>query len=202
MGREWPRHDGRARVRQLIGKIAFVHRALWQRDFSYRWAVLLGPPPLIGAGVAALVLAALHGAGTGASSPGATASWAHWERPVPQESEPFVEQTRPLPPKDLSGHYRGTVPGWLGEVHRMSIDATQDVNVEELVSGTFTLDQTDVPLQRIADAGPVTGLFVGAMRTFFVARTPGLYAFSVRLTRSGTLTADCLVRLGSRHHRI
>ena len=84
----------------------------------------------------------------------------------------------------------------------MSVDATLDVNVIASVQGRFTLDQPTVPLERISDAAPPTGLFVGTGRSFFVVRTAGLYAFSARLTRSGTQSANCLIRLASSHHQM
>ncbi len=188
---------------RLAAKLAFVHRNLWQRDHTYRWAVLLGPPPLIGAAMAALVLAALPATWFGASTTqSGGASWAHWTRSVPQEGEPFAEPTLKLPPRDASGHYQGLQAGWRSDVHPLSVDATRDVNVNGSVLASFTLDQPDIPLQRLVDAGPPTGLFVADAQSFFVVLTPGLYSFSVRLARSGTQSADCVVRLNSTRHRM
>jgi len=195
-------------MRRLAAKLAFVHRTLWQRDYTYRWAVLLGPPPLIGVVAAALVLTALPAMWPGSSTKtGATtktggAPWAHWTRPVPQEAEPFAEPTLPLPPRDLSGHFQGLQSGWRSEVHPMTVDVTRDANVSGAVLASFTLDQPDIPLQRVVDAGPPTGLFVASAQSFFVVPTPGLYAFSVRLARSGTQSADCVARLNSTRHRM
>ena len=84
----------------------------------------------------------------------------------------------------------------------MSVDATRDVDVSGSVLASFTLDQPDIPLQRVVDAGPPTGLFVASAQSFFVVLTPGLYAFSVRLARSGTQSADCVARLNSTRHRM
>ncbi len=185
-----------------LAKIAFVHRTLWQRDHAYRWAVLLGPPPVFGVAMAALVLAALPAIWPAASTQTGRAPWAHWTRPVAQEGQPFAEPTLKLPQQDASGHYRGLQTGWRSDVHPMSVDATLDADVSGSVLTSFNLDQPDVPLQRVVDAGPPTGLFVASAQSFFVVETPGLYAFSLRLALSGTQSADCLARLSSPRHRM
>jgi hypothetical protein len=187
---------------RLAAKLAFVHRTLWQRDPAYRWAVLLGPPPLMGVGVASLVLAALPAMWPHAPTQTDGAPWAHWTRPVPQEGQPFAEPTLTLPPRDASGHYQGLQTGWRSDVHPMTIDATQDAVVGGAVLASFTVDQPDIPLQRVVDAGPPTGLFVATAQSFFVVSAPGLYSFSVRLARSGTESADCVARLNSARHRM
>ena len=187
---------------RLAAKLAFVHRTLWRRDHTYRWAVLLGPPPVIGAAMAALFLTAHQVIQPGTVTQTGSTPWAQWTKPVPQEAEPFVEQTRPLPPRNASGQYQGLQTGWRSEVHSMSVDATRDANVSGSVLASFILNQPDIPLQRVVDAGPPTGLFVASAQSFFVVLTPGLYAFSLRLIRSGTQSADCLARLYSTRHRM
>lgn len=190
-------------MRRLPAKLAFLHRALWQRDRAYRWAVLLGPPPVLGCALAALAWVVLAQVAPGRAVSGVQVPWARWTRPVPQEGEPFAEApTAPLPPTDASGRYVGFGPGWQGGIQPVVVDATKDADVLGTTVGTFTLDQPAVPLARILDAGPQTGLFVGVARTSFVVPVPGLYAFSVRLTRSDTRAADCLMRMGSIHHRM
>jgi hypothetical protein len=190
---------------RLAAKLAFIHRTLWQRDPAYRWAVLLGPPPLLGCAVAALAWAMLRHIPTPAPppAPGSDAPWAHWTRPIAQDSQPFTEApTAPLPPRDDANGFVGYRTGWVGFILPMTVDATRDANVLSTVLGNFTLDQPAISLSRILDAGPPTGLFVGGEKTFFVVPSPGLYAFSARLTRTGTQSADCLVRLSSPHHRM
>jgi len=189
-------------VKPFLAKLAFVHRTVWERNQAYRWAILLGPPPVFGCVVAALGWAIMpHVTGP---PPGSDAPWAHWTRPVAEDGQPFAEPpTAPLPRQDASGRFVGFQPGWVGAILPMTVDATRDANVlGGSTLGSFTLDQPAIPLSRILDAGPPTGLFVGVQRAFFVARTPGLYAFSARLARAGSQSADCLVRLGSSHHRM
>ncbi len=190
-------------MRRLAAKLAFVHRTLWQRDQAYRWAVLLGPPPLLGCALAVLVWAVIQQMAPHAAGPGSDAPWAHWTRPVPQEVQPFAEApTAVLPRTDAGGRFVGFQPGWLGAIQPMSVDETMDANVIGSVLTHFTLDQPTIPLARILDAGPPTGLFVGTVKAFFVVQTPGAYAFSLRLARSGTQSANCLVRFGSDKHRM
>ncbi len=190
-------------MRRLAAKLAFVHRALWQRDQVYRWALLLGPPPLFGCALAVLAWAVVQQTAPGPRVPGSDAPWAHWDRPVPQEGQPFAEApTAALPRTDASGRFVGFQPGWLAAIQPMSVNAVMDTNIDPSVLTGFVLDQPGIPLARILDAGPPTGLFAGTARAFLVIRTPGVYAFSLRLARSGTQSADCLVRLGSAKHRI
>ncbi len=188
-------------MKRAAAKFGFVHRTLWQREHRYRWAVLLGPPPLIGCAVAALVLAGIqrHQAPPGAFG---QAPWAQWTRPVIQDGQPFGETPRaPLPPRDASGRYAGLQPGWVGGVQSFTVDATMDVRLVA-PAGSFTLDQPAIPLSRILDAGPATGLFAGTGTALFAVPSGGSYAFSARLTRAGTQSATCMVWLGSAHHRI
>ena len=189
----------------FTAKLAFIHRTLWHRDRVYRWAVLLGPPPLLGCAVAALAWAIVQPLTTSTSSPGAggDAPWARWKRPIARESQPFAEApSAALPPSDPRGGFVGFQPGWAGAIQPFSVDATLDVDVLASVQGQFTLDQPTIPLQRIADAAPPSGLFVGTGKAFFVVRTAGLYAFSARLTRAGQQSANCLVRLASGRHQM
>jgi hypothetical protein len=194
-------------MKRLAAKLVFVHRTLWHREQAYRWAFLflLGPPPLLGCAVAALAWSFVppFAAHAPSAAQGSDAPWAHWNRPAVEDGQPFTEPpTASLPRSDASGRYGGLQTGWTGEIRPMSVDATMEVNVMGSVLGSFTLDQSTIPLARILDAGPPGGLFAGTARTFFVVRTAGLYAFSARLTRSGTQSANCLVRLGSRHHKM
>ena len=192
-------------MRRLAAKLGFIHRTLWHREQTYRWAVLLGPPPLVGCAVAALAWAITQHLTTHAPSmaTGGVAPWAHWKKPVAEEGQPFAEApSAALPPSDARGGFVGLLPGWAGAIQPLSVDATLDANVIATVRGRFTLDQPTVPLERIVDAAPPTGLFVGTAKSFFVVRTAGVYAFTAQLNRAGTQSADCLVRLASGHHQM
>ena len=114
----------------------------------------------------------------------------------------FAEPTLPFPPRDGGGHFQGLQTGWRSEVHPLTVDVTRDANVSGVILSSFSLDQPDIPLQRVVDAGPPTGLFVASAQSFFVVLTPGQYEFSVRLARSGTQSADCVARLNSARHRM
>lgn len=50
-------------MKQVVAKLAFVHRRLWQRDKTYRAALLLGPPPLFGCALAVALWVGVHAAG-------------------------------------------------------------------------------------------------------------------------------------------
>ena len=195
-------------MRFFAGKLAFVHRTLWERDGVYRWAALLGPPPLTGCALAALALILWNHFShvtpvPGNDVPDSDAPWAHWSRPLPRGDQPYTEApTVALPQKDANGGFVGFEPGWFGNIVPMTVAATMDVDVIASPITSLALDGPTIPLARVLDAGPPNGLFVAAPRTLFVVQTPGLYAFSVRLTWSGTQSANCVVRLGSAHHRM
>ena len=161
---------------RFAAKLGFIHRTLWRREQTYRWAALLGPPPLVGCAVAACAWAIVQHFSTHASSQagGRDAPWAHWNRPVVQEGQPFAEAPGAvLPPSDARGGYVGFQTGWLGTIQPISVDATFDVDVIASVQARFTLDQPTIALERIVDAAPPVGLFVGTGRSFFVAKTAG-----------------------------
>ena len=188
-------------MKRLAGKLAFIHRTLWQRDHAYRWAMLLGPPPLVGCALAAFALAVWQLLPNAAPAPNRDVPWAHWTRPVPHDDQPYAEApSAALPKTDATGHFIGFQPGWTGDIRPMTVDATMDVNVFASQLASFTLDGPTISLARILDAGPPSGLFIGAARTFFVVRTPGLFAFSAQLAWSGMQSANCMVRFGSPHH--
>ena len=189
-------------MRRFAGKLAFVHRTLWQRETAYRWAALLGPPPLIGVGLVLLCLSVLPKVWPGVAHRQDAAPWAHRAQQERHADEVFPEATLPLPARDAGGGYRGFRAGWLGEVHPMTVDATRDANISEAALANFSIDQTDLALQRVVDAGPPSGLFAANALAFFVVPKAGVYGFSVRLARSGTQSADCVVRLNSKHHRM
>jgi hypothetical protein len=189
----------------FFSKFGFIHRRLWDRDGFYRVALLFGPGPLIGAGLAAGIWFMVHAVtAPGADVKGDTRAdipWAHYDQPVSETGQPFAEApTEVLPLTDASGRFVGFQPGWRGAIHPMTVDATMDVNVQASVLTDFQLEQPAIQLTRLLDAGPPTGLFAAAATTLFVAQTPGLYAFSVRLVRSGTQSADCVVRFRSAKH--
>jgi hypothetical protein len=188
-------------MRRFIAKLRFIHRTLWQRDQAYRWAAVLGPPPLIGCALAALALAGWHRLPDDTAVRASKAPWANWTRPVPHGEQPYTEApTAALPQTDAGGRFVGFQPGWTGEIRLMTLDATKDANVSSSGLASFTIDGPTFPLARVLDAGPSGGLFVGTAQTFFVVQTPGLYAFSARLVWQGAQSADCLVRLVTPRH--
>jgi hypothetical protein len=190
-------------MKRFGAKLGFVHRTLWQCDPTYRWAALLGPPPLIGCAVAALALAGWQRLPRDAAVPGGDAPWAHWTRPVLNDGQPYAEASAAaLPQTDAGGRFVGFQPGWTGEIKPMTVDATMDVDVSPSALASFTIDGPTISLARILNAGPPSGLFVGGAETFFVVRTPGVYAFSARLVWQGAQTADCLVRLVAPRHNM
>ena len=186
----------------LLSKLGFVHRTLWQRDPLYRWAAMLGPPPLIGFALAAAALAGWsHLEPTPAS--GRNAPWAVWQPPVVHADHPLDETIAAmLPQTDSSGHPSGFRTGWLGAIQPMTIGSDDDPNVIPERIAHFTTDQTALALDRVVEASPPTGLFVAVTEAYLALHKAGVYGLSVRLTRSSPVAANCIVRLGSLHYRL
>ena len=185
------------------GKLAFVHRTLWRRDPGYRWAVLLGPPPLLGCALAAAALAALQ-ASTRSPDANGDAPWATWHRPVAQGGSRVLTEASdgPVPPTDGAGGLVGYAPGWRGAIEPMTVDAAMDPDIKAVTLRAFTVTAPTIPLGQILAADPQPGLFVGTARAEVVIRIAGVYGFSMLLARSSLQPANCLVRLGSRHYRL
>lgn len=186
-------------MKHLTGKLAFVHRTLWTRDLAYRWSVLLGPPPLLGIAAAAIIMVAVQWM-SGPRGQDRPPPWAHVTPRADREGQPFAEPTAALPQKDANGRYQGFEPGWHGVVQPLSIDATMTSTLGQ-AQGSFALSEPTIPLSRIVDAGPPTGLFAGTVNAWFVVQTAGIYTFSAQLVRSGTQSANCIVWLETpKHH--
>lgn len=187
----------------LAAKLGFVHRTLWQRNPLYRWAALLGPPPLIGCGVAVLAWAAFQQWAPLTAIPDGNIPWAHWTRPIQQAGQPFAEAPiGPVPPTDASGRVSGFQTGWVVIIQPMHLDAMLEASAIQPIIGHFTIDQPLIGLAPILDAEPPTGLFIGGVKAFFPVRTAGVYAFSARFVRSSPQSADCLLWMNSNTHRM
>lgn len=188
---------------RLAAKLAFVHRTLWRRDRVYRWAALLGPPPLLGGAASVLALAAWQAVAVTPAAGGADVPWAQWTRPVADRGGVVTEAPDlALPPADAAGGLAGFTSGWLGAVQPVTMDAAMDPDLHPTELRSFTVNGPGLPLGSILASAGQAGLIAGTARTRVVIRTAGVYGFSVRLARSSMAPADCLVRLGTRHARL
>lgn len=190
---------------RIAAKLGFAHRRLWQRDGTYRAAVLLGPAPLLGGALAAALWAGVHAPGRTAAAIGQMPPWAHPHEPEtignagPKRAE---QPAMPLPPNGTDGLPSGYATGWQGGVAPIEVSPTLAVNVLRTPLATFTLDQTTVDMAPILAAGPATGLFVGVGTASMAIRVPGDYALSVRIARSSAQSANCLARFAFAGHRL
>ena len=192
-------------MRRFGAKLAFVHRKLWGNSGAYRYAVLLGPPPLLGFLLASAFVWAFHF--LTASAPAAAKDgsdgipWARWIQPT-ETAQPAEEKLMALPPADSAGRYPGFEPGWFGSLHALTVDATMDADVDKTSIANFSQVGAVISGARLMQDGPPAGLFVAGIRGMFVVRTPGEYSFSVRLNRVGALAATCMLRLGVGHRSV
>ena len=190
-------------MKQLVAKLGFIHRRLWQRDAGYRAAVLLGPAPLVGA----VLACGLWGGVLGLKEvtyqppnwavPSKNESW-HSDASQPQ----ILQPAKPLPEAGPDGALVGHEAGWNVAAHPIQVSQTMDVNVKPNQLAGFTIKGPSVDMAQILAGGPKTPLYVGIGTGFFVVREPGIYALSLRFERPPGAVADCLTRLGFGPHRI
>lgn len=183
-------------MRRFFGKLGFIHRRLWERDSFYRIALLAGPAPLIGGGVAAGIWIGLQ------AFPAPAAPLPQWGKP-PQAAEDWsasggpqtLPPTKPLPPAGANGELSGYEKGWQGSIHTVTISPTYNTDITQTALSSFFVEGLTGDLTRIVAEGPQNTKFIGSGHGFLVVRTAGLYALSARFERPPGPTADCLTRL-------
>ncbi len=176
-------------------RLAFVHRTLWRRDGTYRAAVLLGPPPLLGAALAAALWFGVPALRPGVAPAGPPAPWARVPPAASAGGVLGASPLRPLPPAGPDGALAGLVPGWNGTVYPIELGPTLDAVMGQ-AAGHFTLDGPEIDLARIAAAaGALGGRYAGVEQGLLAVRTAGRYELAVHLDRSSPQPADCLLRM-------
>jgi hypothetical protein len=182
---------------RFFGKLGFIHRRLWERDGYYRTALLFGPAPLIGCGLAAAIWFAVRELPAPAVQP------PNWGKPPPAmenwstTGEPQkVTPARPIPPVDANGGLSGYEAGWRAAVHALEISPTLATDIKRTPLSSFFVDGSTIESAEIIAAGPKNIRFLGEGSGFLVVRAPGIYAIALRFERPPGPTADCLKRLG------
>ncbi|HLJ63158.1 MAG TPA: hypothetical protein VKT70_03575 [Stellaceae bacterium] len=184
-------------MRLYFRKLGFIHRRLWDRDGFYRIALLFGPAPLIGCGVAAGIWFMVR------AFPAPIVPPPDWAKPTlaaenwsttgePQTLLPAL----PIPPIGANGGLSGYEAGWRAAIHAIEVTPTFNTEIKPTPSSAFLVDGAKIDLAQIIATGSRGTKFVGAGSGFLVIRTPGTYALSLRFERPPGPVADCLVRLG------
>jgi hypothetical protein len=179
----------------FFSKLGFIHRRLWDRDSFYRVALLFGPAPLIGCGVAAgiwLMVGAL---------PVPVVQPPEWGKP-PETPDRWkttgevqtTKPARPIPPVGANGGLSGFEAGWQATINAIEVSPTLNIEMKPTALGAFFVDDSKIDLEKIVAAGPKNAKFAGNGSGFLVVRTPGTYALSLRFERPLGV-ADCLTRL-------
>jgi hypothetical protein len=180
----------------FFSKVGFIHRRLWDRDGFYRIALLLGPAPLIGCGVAAGIWFMVR------AIPAPVVQPPDWGKP-PQSAENWsttgeahtVQPARPIPSVGANGGLSGYEAGWRATTHAIEISPTYNTEITPTPESAFLVDGSTIDLASIIAAGTQGTKFVGAGSGFLVIRTPGTYALSLRFERPPGPVADCFTRL-------
>lgn len=183
-------------LRLFFGKLGFVHRRLWDRDGIYRIAVLLGPAPLVGCGVAVAIAFLVN------SRPVSVVKLPAWGKPI-QAADTWstsgaphtLEPTGPTPPVDAHGVLKGYELGWHATTRAVEVSPTYNTQIKPTPLTTLSVDGSTIDLTRIIAAGPRGAKFAGTGSGFLVVRAAGVYALSLRFERPAGPTADCLTRL-------
>jgi hypothetical protein len=183
-------------MRLFFSKLGFIHRRLWDRDGFYRVALLFGPAPLIGCGVAAgiwLMVGAL---------PAPIVQQPDWAKP-PQSTENWsttgepqiLQPAGPMPAVGADGGLSGYEAGWRATIHAVEVGPTLSAEIKPTPLSAFLVDGSTIDLAPIIAAGAKDTKFVGAGSGFLVIRTQGTYSLSLRFERPPGPIADCLTRL-------
>jgi hypothetical protein len=187
----------------FFSKLGFIHRRLWDRDGFYRVALLFGPAPLIGCGVAAGIWFLVQ------AFPAPVVQPPDWGKPPlaadswSTTGEPqTVQPAMPIPPVGAHGGLSGYVAGWRGSIHAVEVSPTFNTEIKPTPLSAFFVEGSTIDLAPIIAAGTKDTKFVGAGSGFLVIRTPGIYALSLRFERPPGPTADCLTRLSFGPHKV
>ncbi len=180
---------------QFFSKFGFIHRRLWDRDGTYRLALLFGPAPLIGCGVAVGIWFIIR------AFPGSHVQLPEWAK-IPRPTDRWntsevqtIPPARPLPPAGAHGGLSGYEPGWQATTHAVEVTPTWNTEIKQTALSGFFIDGSTIELDAIIAAGPKNTRFIGSGSAFLVVRTPGIYALSLRLEKPLGQVADCLTRL-------
>lgn len=208
-------------MRLLLARARFAHAWLWQRDETYRIAVVLGPPVLLGLGLAlggAHELARVR-AGTAPAWlartwaaipwPGGTPSGAAgWAKPLPGAGLPqdgtvtAIDPDKAMPPDGAAAALSRLAPGWLGQILSVQGREDLDLGLADLPLGTIDLPKPALDMASLVAAAPGPGRHVLAGSGIWLVRDGGRLALSVRITRLAghdAAPANCLSRVGIGH---
>ena len=187
-----------ARGMSRLGKLAFAHRKLWERDPTYRAAFLLGPPPVLGILIGVAVWAALN-----TRQPPHASGWAVPSRTTDATDKPRTEAPLArLPAAGADGELAGFTTGWLAGIHQAEVSPTLTVNLHSDTLSSYRLDVPEIDLARIIQEAPKTGLYVGVEEAALAVRVAGRTSLALRTDHAGGATVDCLVRFSLNGHRI
>jgi hypothetical protein len=185
-------------LKGLIAKLGFVHGLLWRRDATYRIAVLLGPPPLLGGLIAVAVWYAVPSATRSPRTPAVPPPWAAVSRPnvaLGTDAPRVVKPARELPSLGPNQLPAGFVMGWQGGIQPVEINGAMDANVLPRQIASLDFDMVTLPLDQITAASPGSGRFVGVGTANLAVRSAGIYELTLQVERHDTGVATCLQRL-------
>jgi hypothetical protein len=187
----------------FFSKLGYIHRRLWDRDGFYRIALLFGPAPLIGCGVAAGIWFLIR------ALPAPIVQPPDWGKPPlaaenwSTTGEPHaVQPALPIPAAEANGRLSGYVAGWRATTHAVEVSPTYNTEIKPAALSAFFVDGSTIDLAPIIAAGTKDTKFVGAGSGFLVIRTPGIYSLSLRFDRPAGPVADCLTRLIFGSHKV
>jgi hypothetical protein len=181
-------------VTQLFGKFGFIHRHLWGRSSAYRAGLLLGPVPLLGAGVAFLVWALASGMGI---VPSRAAQWAPTKHPSNWDAVPGVSTVQPtvaLPATARDGTLVGYRREWQVTTHGFRVSPSWQIDVDETPLAATSISGPTFDISRFFTE-PQRRLHAAVGSAMFVVKDSGRYTLSASFERPAGPPANCLTRV-------
>lgn len=184
----------------LLGKLGFVHRALWRRDWRYRLSLLAGPAPIVGMIIAGAIWWAASSFPTDKITAHALPPWAPAvSRPETwgMDDQPqAVAPAHPLPAVGPDGTFVGTTQGWQAVINAVHIDPLLAIKIEPAPLSGFTFVGTGIDMDRVLAVRPAEPMYVAKGLAYLVVKAAGVHALSLRLERPAGRAAGLRCRTG------
>jgi len=179
---------------QLLGKIGFIHGHLWSRSTAYRAGLLIGPVPLLGAGLAFLVWTLASGMGI---APSFATQWAkprqaNWDAAPGGAST--IQPTAALPATAKDGTLVGHRREWRVTTHFFRVTPAWQIEVDETPLGSTYISGPTLDASRFFTK-PQQGLYAAVGSAMFVVWEAGRYKLAASFERAAGPPGSCLTRV-------
>ncbi|KAA0686472.1 hypothetical protein DTW90_34115 [Neorhizobium sp. P12A] len=190
----------------VMGKLGFILRELWHRDWLFRTSVFVGPAPLTGLMVAGGVwwytVASPGTAVSHAAPPPWAAAVAHGDLWDTSAEPQAVKPAHSLPPVGADGLFVGAKQGWQVVVNAVHVDVMLQVKVDPTPLTGFTAEGPGIEMDRVLASQPGAPIYAAKGLGYIAVRTAGIHTISLRLERPAGHAANCIAGLGFAGHKV